>query len=237
MTTTDSDTSLHDLFGALVASTPEAIADPYHVYSRLRNEAPVYPYRDQIVVSAFEPVARVLLDTSTFLSGTADLRGSRVRASLAAAQQDKRQKMVEILQFRGGGLNWTNGETHDRLRALAHRAFTPRTVGGMAGRIEEIADELLAKVAPSGRMEVISDLAFQLPLVVICDMLGVPRDDRYSIRAWTNDIAAFQDGANPAVVDETHASIFALRDHLKAIFRRRRGGPTTDLMGALLAAE
>jgi cytochrome P450 len=160
-----------------------------------------------------------------------------VRASLTAAREDNRQKMVEILEFRGGGLNWVNGETHDRLRMLAHKAFTPRTVRAMSGRVEEIADELLSQIEASGRMEVVSDLAFQLPLMVICDMLDVPREDRYAIRAWTNDIAAFQDGANPAVVDDTHASIFALRDHLKAIFRRRRGGPTTDLMGALLAAE
>ena len=160
-----------------------------------------------------------------------------MQASLACVGEDQRHKMVEILEFRGGGLNWTNGETHDRLRALAHKAFTPRTVRAMAERIEEIADELLSKVSSSGQMEVISDLAFQLPLIVICDMLDVPREDRYAIRAWTNDIAAFQDGANPAVLDATHASIFALRDHLKAIFRRRRGGSTTDLMGALLAAE
>jgi cytochrome P450 len=237
VTTTNHATSLHDLFGALVASTPAAIADPYSIYSRLRDEAPVYRYRDQVVVSGFEPVTQVLLDTSTFLSGTADLKGSRVQASLACVGEDQRQKMVEILEFRGGGLNWTNGETHDRLRALAHKAFTPRTVRAMAERIEEIADELLSKVSSSGQMEVISDLAFQLPLIVICDMLDVPREDRYAIRAWTNDIAAFQDGANPAVLDATHASIFALRDHLKAIFRRRRGGSTTDLMGALLAAE
>ena len=90
----------------------------------------------------------------------------------------------------------------------------------MADRIEEIADELLEQRSPpSGQMEVISDLAFQLPLIVICDMLDVPREDRYAIREWTNDIAAFQDGANPAVLDATHASIFALRDHLKAIFQ------------------
>ena len=83
MTRTNTGTSLHDRFAALVASTPEAIADPYPLYARLREEAPVFPYRDQVVVSAFDPVTRVLLDPSRFLSGTAELRGSRVQASLA----------------------------------------------------------------------------------------------------------------------------------------------------------
>jgi cytochrome P450 len=236
-TTTDRGPSLDELFGALVASTPDAIADPYRIYARLRDEAPVYTYEDQVVVSGYDPAAEVLLDPATFLSGTADLRGSRVQASLAAVRPDKRQKMVDVLEFRGGGLNWTNAETHTRLRTLAHRAFTPKTVRAMADRVAEIAEELLSEVAPSGRMEVISDLAFHLPLIVICDMLDIPREDRYRIRGWTNDIAAFQDGANPAVVDDTHASVFALRDHMQEIFRRRRGGPTTDLLGALLAAE
>jgi cytochrome P450 len=85
-------------------------------------------------------------------------------------------------------------------------------------------------------MEVVADFAFQLPLIVICEILDVPSGDRHRIRRWVNDIAAFQDGSNPAVVDETHASMFALRDHLRAIFRRRLGGPTTDVMGALVAA-
>jgi cytochrome P450 len=107
----------------------------------------------------------------------------------------------------------------------------------MRDRIQEITDELLDRVASKGRMEIVSDLAFQLPLIVICEMLDIPLDGRYIIRKWTNDIAAFQDGANPAVVDETHASVFALRDHLRAILARRRGSRTTDLLGALLAAE
>ena len=237
MTTTHRAPSLSDEFTALVECRPDLIADPYGLYSRLREEAPVYRHTDQVVVSCFAEVTEVLLDASTFLSGTAGLRGSRVRASLEAAPPARREKMIEILEFRGGGLNWTNGETHDRLRALAHKAFTPRTVRAMRDRIQEIVDELLDRVAPEGRMEVISDLAFQLPLIVICEMLDIPPDDRYLIRKWTNDIAAFQDGANPAVVDETHASVFALRDHLRAIFERRRGGSTTDLLGALLAAE
>ena len=92
-------------------------------------------------------------------------------------------------------------------------------------------------MVPADEMEVVSDFAFQLPLIVICEMLDVPAGDRYRIRDWVNDIAAFQDGSNLAVVDDSHRSMFALRDHVQEIFNRRRGGPTTDLMGALLAAE
>jgi cytochrome P450 len=229
--------SLADEFDALVTCRPDLIADPYPFYRRLREEAPVYRHADQVVVTSFDDVTRVLLDSSTFLNGHAGLKGSRVRANLDAAPPKRRRKMIEILEFRGGGLNHLNREQHERLRALAHNAFTPRRIRAMEERIQKIADELLDRVAPAGEMEVISDFAFQLPLIVICEMLDVPPDDRYPIRKWVNDIAAFQDGSNPAVVDDTHTSMFALRDHLRGIFERRRGGPTTDLMGALLAAE
>jgi hypothetical protein len=229
--------SLASEFDALVGCRPDLIADPYPFYRRLREEAPAYRHADQVVISGFDDVSRVLLDSATFLNGHAGLRGSRVRANLEAAPPERREKMVEILVFRGGGLNHLNGQRHERLRGLAHKAFTPRRIRAMEEQIQQIADDLLDGVAPRGEMEVISDFAFQLPLIAICDMLDIPRDDRYRIRSWVNGIAAFQDGSNPAVVDETHAGMFALRDHLKGVFERRRGGPTTDLLGALLDAE
>jgi hypothetical protein len=229
--------SLASEFDALVACRPDLIADPYPFYRRLREQAPVYRHADQLVVSSFDLASRVLLDSTTFLSGHAGLRGSRVRANLEAAPPERREQMVEILMFRGGGLNHLNGQQHERLRTLAHKAFTPRRIREMEDHIQQIADDLLDRVAPRGEMEVISDFAFQLPLIVICEMLDIPRGDRYRIRTWVNGIAAFQDGSNQAVVDDTHSSMFALRDHLRRVFERRRGGPTTDLLGALLDAQ
>ena len=219
---------------ALVACRSDLIADPYALYGRLREQAPVFRAADQVVVTGFAEVSAILVDATRFLSGHAGLRSSRIRLALDTAPPEARGRMVEILEFRGGGLNHVNGETHARLRALAHHAFTPRMVAALRGRVEALADELLDAVAPSGRMEVISDLAFHLPLVVICELLDVPTADQDRLRGWANDIAAFQDGSNLAVLEDTHRSMFALRDHLHEIFERRRGGPTTDLMGALL---
>ena len=160
-----------------------------------------------------------------------------MRASLAATPPGDRSKLAEIIEFRGGGLNWTNGKTHQRLRSLAHKAFTPRAIGALRGRIQEITDELLEPVAATGRMEVISDLAYQLPLTVICEVLDIPPGDHALIRRWSLAIAAFQDGANLAVLDDTHECVTAFCDHLRAVYERRRGNPANDLLGRLLAAE
>lgn len=229
---------LADEFAALVACRDDLIQDPYPLYARLRAEAPVYRHRDQVVVSRFEDASRVLSDARTFLSGHAGLRGSRVRAAIESTPPDQRERLVEVLEFRGGGLNHLNGEQHVRLRSLAHRAFTPRVVRRLEARVRSIADELLDAIEARGpRFELIDDLAFQLPLFVLGDMLDVPREDSGVIRAWSKDIAAFQDGSNPAALDAAHASMFALRDHLRAIFARRRGTHADDVIGALLAAE
>jgi hypothetical protein len=100
---------LAEEFDALVACRPDLIADPYPFYRRLREQAPVYRHADQVAVSTFDDVARVLLDSSTFQNGHAGLRGSRVRANLGAASLEQRRKMIEILEFRGSGLNHLKG--------------------------------------------------------------------------------------------------------------------------------
>jgi cytochrome P450 len=230
--------SLTREFDGLVACRPDLIQNPYPLYRRLRDEAPVYRHAHQVVVTRFDDVSAVLTNATTFLSGHAGLRGSRVRAAIEAASPERQQKLIEVLEFRGGGLNHLNGDQHARLRALSHRAFTPRVIQRLENGVRAIADELLDPLQlRSGQFELIDEFAFQLPLFVICDMLDVPREDSHVIRAWSNDIAAFQDGTNAAALDAAHASMFALRDHLRAIFARRRGTHTTDVMGALLAAE
>src|ERR671927_248689 len=79
---------------------------------------------------------------------------------------------------------------HTRLRALVRKAFSPRLVEQLRPRIQQIADELLDAVAPSGRMDLIDDYAFPLPIMVICELLGVPSADRAQFRYWSNAIVS-----------------------------------------------
>src|ERR1700709_857123 len=78
---------------------------------------------------------------------------------------------------------------HTRLRGLVQRAFTPRMVESLRARAEEISGDLLAAVQPQGRMELISDFAWQLPVIVIAEMLGVPASERGRFRQWATDLA------------------------------------------------
>jgi cytochrome P450 len=75
-------------------------------------------------------------------------------------------------------------------------------------------------------------------MIIICEMLDVPEQSRDPIRRWSVDVASFSGGADYGVgLDAAYPSMFALKAHLEALFESRRGQPTSDLMGALLAAE
>jgi len=74
---------------------------------------------------------------------------------------------------------------HTRLRNLVHKAFTPRIIRQMAGRVQEICDELLDKVADKGEMDLMEEYAAIVPAVVIAELLGVPLEDQDKFRDWT----------------------------------------------------
>jgi len=74
---------------------------------------------------------------------------------------------------------------HRRLRGLVSKAFTPRYMESLRSRVQEIADELLDEVQGQGQMDLVESYAFPLPINVISEMLGVPKEDRPQIRAWS----------------------------------------------------
>ena len=145
--------------------------------------------------------------------------------------------MREILTNR---LVFTDRPVHSRLRSLMQLAFTPRRVELMRPVIQAALDELLARIRPGGRMDLIADVAEPLPSLAISAMLGLPPQDRQRFKAWTDDIYAFLGfGAVPVAEQARLASVSAgqIRAYLSELFAARRRQPHDDLLSALLAAE
>ena len=120
------------------------------------------------------------------------LRHADVVELLRHSQAGKRNSRGEVafaLEGIARGLFMLNQDppAHTRLRRLVSRAFTPRAVERLRPRIEALVDELLDRVARAGEMDVIADLALPVPSTVICEMMGVPLEDRESFTAWTAD--------------------------------------------------
>jgi cytochrome P450 len=105
----------------------------------------------------------------------------------------------------------------------------------MRPRIEEIADDLVDRVAPDGQMELVDDFAFPLPIIVIAELLGIPAEDRDRFRVWSNSFLL------PPLTDELREQFLRHTDefvaYLDVLFAERRAQPSDDLLSALVRAE
>lgn len=208
---------------------PEFHADPYPFYRRLREQDPVH--RSPLgfwVLTRYEDCVAVLRDQR--------FGREEFQQMLSAVYGDETEKpaLPRSMLFR-------DPPDHTRLRALVSKAFTPRTIEVMRDHIQEIVDRLLGRALAQGGMDVIEDLAYPLPVTVICEMLGVPVGDHAAIRGWSADIARSLDAiglpSDQSIVDRGRTSRRALADYFRALVPERRAHPQPDLLSGLLAAE
>ena len=129
---------------------------------------------------------------------------------------------------------------HTRLRALVSKAFTPKRVEALAGRVRELVDELLDAPAARGHIELMREFAYPLPARVICELLGVPKEDERFIVAQAPALGTGLDPApmrTPETVAAANDATEALVDYLDRLIAERRRTPTDDMLSALIAAE
>lgn len=207
--------------------------DPYPVYARLRAEDPVHesPF-GVLVLSRYADCIAILRDPRV----SSDMRNSTTYQQAVAEnliQTDQQVIGAEPFLF-------LDPPDHTRLRGLVSKAFTPRVVERLRPRIETLVRELLDRVAERGSFEVIEDLAYPLPVNVICELLGVPLEDHLLFRAWSHDAARSLDPVEalpPEVLEARTRTVRAFRDYFDELIERRRNDPSDDLLSALIAAE
>ena len=116
---------------------------------------------------------------------------------------------------------------HTRLRKLVSRSFTVRRMAQLRPRVQEIADELLAGLPEQGTVDLMHDYAFQLPVHVICELLGVPAADRDEFGAWSNVLV--DDSPEQAKLE----SMGKLSGYLAELIERKRSEPDEALLSSL----
>ncbi|MEU0277431.1 MULTISPECIES: cytochrome P450 [unclassified Streptomyces] len=209
---------------SLYDPTGELLADPYEVYARLRETAPVQRIvgpdgRPAWLVTRYEDVRKSLADPRLSLDKSRALPGG----------------------YRGFGLppaldaNLLNMDPpdHTRIRRFVARAFTTRRVEELRGPVRRTADELLDALESGGRTDLVASYAAPLPIVVICELLGVPARDRRDFREWTDALMA-PDPARPERMKEAIAAMLAFFTELLA---HKRAEPGDDLLSALIAVR
>src|SRR3990170_1910035 len=213
---------------------PEVHADPYPLYRQLRSEDPVH-WNDIFegwVLTRYDDVVSVLEDPRF----SADRRQAKNRIMREVL---RREEEFQGPFARGRTMLTADPPEHTRLRGLVSKAFTPRAVQALRPRIQEIVDELLGGVIESGRMDVIRDLAYPLPVIVIAEMLGVSPADRDQFKKWSDEIAATTGGplVPSEVLERARGSAVELADYFRVVIEERRREPRDDLISALIAAE
>ena len=195
--------------------------DPYPVYKRLRDEAPLY-HNERIgfwALSRHADVMAALKDTQRLSSryGVAlEVTGSQAAATMSFLAMDPPR--------------------HTRMRALVSRAFTARRVAELEPRIREIATEHIDAFIDGHACDIIRDFAGKLPMDVVSEMVGVPKEDRAMLRDWSDTILHREEGVSvvpPAAVEAAKHMFLYLTDMVKTA----RGAERATLTGGLLEAE
>ncbi len=206
--------------------TREFLHDPYSTYLWLRENAPVYwmPFRSgrggMWLVSRYDDVMALLKD-------------ARVSKDVSrVAPEEELSPIDRSMLFR-------DPPDHTRLRGLVNMAFTPRRIEQLKPRIRSLIDGFLEAMAQKVQVDFVADFAFPLPVAVIAEMLGVPREDGERFSAWSR---AFIQGTDGALVTEESAEAgvqagLALDGYLLDLIEERRRQPREDLISALIQAR
>ena len=164
---------------------------------------------------------------------------SDARTATGYAEQQAELGIPEVAgELLSKVLLFMDAPDHTRLRSLVSKAFTPRSVERLRPRIGELTEELLAPLRDAGRFDVIDDFAFSLPVTVICELLGVPAEDREMLRQQTRELAVVLDwDVTPEQLGSAAGAALSFAAYLVPLFEERRRAPRADLISALVAAE
>jgi len=207
-------------------------ANPFPFYAQLRAEAPVFPVFMRMpvkqrawLITRYDDVLDVLKDARF---------AKNPRNALSPEQQKKVSWMPPMFRALERNMLDLDSPDHTRLRALVHKAFTPRLIEQMRDQIQALTDELLDKVEPEHHMDLIADFALPLPLTMIGRILGVPSEDNQKFHRWTKTFLAATTNMNFFVLIPT---IMRFMNYLKRLIKERRTHPRDDLVTALVQAR
>ena len=216
--------------------TSEFEQNPYPVYHELRERDPVY-WSDLWgcwVLTRYDDVVSTMLDHKRFSS-----KGRFTRVIEGELPEPVLEKIAPLIRHYSTGLINVDPPDHTRMRALVHKAFSPRVLERLRSHIQEITDELLDEVQQRGEMEVIREFAYPLPVIVIAEMMGVPQEDRDRLKGWSGRIIEFMATPRPTadVMLRSQEALLELREYFRGIYAERRQTPREDLISGLVEAE
>ncbi|UGS36576.1 cytochrome P450 [Capillimicrobium parvum] len=208
---------------------PFELTDPFAFYARARAEAPVFysPELDYWVVTRYDDIRDIFRDPQTFSSENTQ------------APFKPRPAEVQQILADGGfsvvtGLSGKQPPDHTRLRGFIKKAFTPRRIAGMEPAIRAIVTAMIDGFAGRGRADLVAELAYELPALVIFRMLGIPDADVPKVKEWAQSRVAMNFGDRPVSEQAHHAeNLVSYWRYCQELVASRLREPRDDLPGAL----
>src|SRR4051794_995868 len=212
--------------------TPQATADPYPLFDRLREHDPVHWSEGQRawLLTRYDDVVAALADKALSNDRIRPVRAARQARGGSAGAADR------VLELMGEWMVVTDPPAHTRLRKLAAGAFRSQRVSRMGERITALVDELLDGFTGG---DLIAGVAYPLPATVIGAMLGAPPADRDRFREWSDELALVAFGTGGSARAERHErALSGLREmdgYFRELIARRRVEPGDDMLSAMMA--
>ncbi|MFG2986160.1 cytochrome P450 [Streptomyces sp. NPDC048258] len=199
------------------------MADPHAVYAELREAGPVHrtttPDGAPVwLVTRYDDVRAALADPRLSLNKANAHTSGRYQSSMPPELD------AHLLNM--------DAPDHTRLRRLVSKAFTPRRLEALREQVQAHTDDLLDAFT-DGRADLMDGLANPLPMAVICDLLGIPRDARHDFRGWTNTLLA----PAPDAAVESRTAMRDMYRFLVDIIAAKRAHPADDLLSAMTQAR
>jgi cytochrome P450 len=226
--------SLDDELRLLLTADPETIQDPYPIFDRLREESPVHRYDSRtLLVSRHADVKAAYRDDVRFPTRPALL--TPLDGQLDQLGDAELAMMDEFSAFDRHTISRKNGVDHARVRVAAHRYFTPKRTAELEPTFQRIFDELVDEHADD--VFDFMPVAYKLPLYVITELLGVPREDAEQVKAWGD---AWLMNRNPLPPEAVHRKRQVLDDYQAytraLIERNRRDANKSEVVASVLDA-
>ena len=238
---------------------PHFMSDAYDTYADLRAKGPVsrvrfagmeqevsgdgeeeqrgfFGRRETFFVTHYDEVIKTLLDDRFAVDPHSTMSSEQVEKLESQTPEEFRLFSRSIISL--------DPPDHTRLRKLVQPSFTGRGMEALRGSIQRIVDDLLdgaerdaaerGEMAPERQMDLIEAFAYPFPVTVISDMLGIPREDRETIRGWTENLLRVDRGRAD---EEVRAGLGEFIDYLKELFEAKRHAPTDDMISRLVHVE
>jgi cytochrome P450 len=201
-------------------------AVPWPFFRRLRETAPLLRTTSGTWLVARYADCQSVLKDERFSRREAAVRTSALPEGDTADQYTTR-------------LVCQDGASHRRLRRIVNGPFLPRRVAAWAPRIDSLGRDVLARRARPRQMDFLAEFAYPLPILVLCELLGVPHEDHERMGEWMSVLLEhINETASEAFTQQKTAAMVGLSEYLRdLVARRRREAPREDLLSAMLAAE